>query len=36
MLYGHHGVREVEWPRARSESEICIEPPKLILKYAKT
>ena len=36
MLYGHHGVREVEWPRACSESEICIEPPKLILKYAKT
>ena len=27
MLYGHHGVREVEWPRARAESDNSIEPP---------
>ena len=26
MLYGHHGALEVEWPRARAESENCIEP----------
>ena len=26
-LYGHHGAPEVEWPRARAESEKCIEPP---------